>query len=116
MVRSHFVLPAQSHDHFTDPLGKLELKSLDESKLAIVIEDEDTIADYYDLRQQLDILIKDLRDVLNHPTYALPFLQPGRLVRVKHDDLDFGWGCVVNYQKRLGPRVRSFLSTSSLPT
>ncbi|SCV73573.1 BQ2448_7499 [Microbotryum intermedium] len=80
-----------------------ELRVLDEQKAAIVIPDEDNIADYYDLRQQLDLLNQDLRDVLNHPTYALPFLQPGRLVRVKHEDLDFGWGCVVNYQKRLGP-------------
>ncbi|ORY47189.1 rRNA-processing arch domain-domain-containing protein, partial [Leucosporidium creatinivorum] len=81
-----------------------ELRALDQNKNDIVIPDEDNIADYYELRQQLDILNKDLRDVLNHPTYALPFLQPGRLVRVKHDDLDFGWGCVVNYQKRLGPK------------
>ncbi|GAA5965554.1 hypothetical protein JCM8115_001572 [Rhodotorula mucilaginosa] len=81
-----------------------ELRQLDEQRAGIVIPDEDNIADYYDLRQQLDILNKDLRDVLNHPTYALPFLQPGRLVRVKHDDLDFGWGVVVNYQKRLGSK------------
>lgn len=83
-----------------------ELRALDEQRASIVIPDEDNIADYYDLRQQLDILNKDLRDVLNHPTYALPFLQPGRLVRVKHDDLDFGWGVVVNYQKRVGTKVR----------
>ena len=70
----------------------------------MAIADEDTIGDYYDLRQQLEILNKDLRDVLNHPTYALPFLQPGRLVKVKHGELDFGWGVVVNYQKRTGPK------------
>ncbi|GAA5995397.1 ATP-dependent RNA helicase MTR4 [Rhodotorula paludigena] len=81
-----------------------ELRQLDEQRASIVIPDEDNIADYYDLRQQLDLLNRDLRDVLNHPTYALPFLQPGRLVRVKHDDLDFGWGVVVNYQKRLGAK------------
>ncbi|KAK4052639.1 ATP-dependent RNA helicase mtr4 [Microbotryomycetes sp. JL221] len=81
-----------------------ELRKLDEQRSEILIADEDTVADYYDLRQQLDILNKDLRDVLNHPTFALPFLQPGRLVRVKHEDLDFGWGVVVNYQKRLGPK------------
>lgn len=85
-----------------------ELRELDLVKASLVIPDEENIADYYELRQQLDILNKDLRDVLNHPTYALPFLQPGRLVRVKHDDLDFGWGCVVNYQKRLGIKVRPF--------
>lgn len=72
----------------------------------MVIPDEDNIEDYYGIRQQLEILKKDLRDVLNHPTYALPFLQPGRLVRVMHGELDFGWGCVVNYQKRLGAKVR----------
>ncbi|KAK4046327.1 ATP-dependent RNA helicase mtr4 [Microbotryomycetes sp. JL201] len=81
-----------------------ELRKLDEERSGILISDEDTVADYYDLRQQLDILNKDLRDVLNHPTYALPFLQPGRLVRVKHEDMDFGWGVVVNYQKRMAPK------------
>jgi hypothetical protein len=48
------------------------------TKVEVVVLDADeptgdNIADYYDLRQQLDILNKDLRDVLNHPTYALPF-------------------------------------------
>ncbi|GAA5824731.1 hypothetical protein JCM11251_005318 [Rhodosporidiobolus azoricus] len=81
-----------------------ELRALDEQRASIVIPDEDNIADYYDLRQQLDLLNRDLRDVLNHPTYALPFLQPGRLVRVKHDEMDFGWGVVVNYQKRVGAK------------
>lgn len=82
-----------------------ELRSLEDEKNAIVIADEEKIAEYYDLRQTLDSLHKDLRDVLNHPTYALPFLQPGRLIRVKHENLDFGWGVVVNYQKRLGPKA-----------
>ena len=79
------------------------------------IEDEDTIADYYNLREQLDIYTKDLKEVVNHPTYALPFLQPGRLVRVKHAGQEFDWGCVVNYQKRVGPRVSIFLSDIAFP-
>ncbi|KAM0791107.1 ATP-dependent RNA helicase mtr4 [Microbotryomycetes sp. NB124-2] len=87
-----------------------ELRKLDEERSSILISDEDNVADYYDLRQQLDILNKDLRDVLNHPTYALPFLQPGRLVRVKHEDMDFGWGVVVNYQKRIGPKGKPLSS------
>lgn len=90
-----------------------ELRQLDEQRASIVIPDEDNIADYYDLRQQLDILNKDLRDVLNHPTYALPFLQPGRLVRVKHEDLDFGWGVVVNYQKRIGSKGKPLSADES---
>ena len=79
------------------------------------IEDEDTIADYYNLREQLDIYTKDLKEVVNHPTYALPFLQPGRLVRVKHAGQEFDWGCVVNYQKRVGPRVSICPSDITFP-
>jgi ATP-dependent RNA helicase DOB1 len=48
----------------------------------------------------------DFREVVTHPTYSLPFLSPGRLVKIKHQDLDFGWGIVVNYQKRLPPKHR----------
>lgn len=81
-----------------------ELRQLEHAKAEIQIPDEESISEYYEIRQQLEIQNKDLRDVLNHPTYALPFLQPGRLVRVKHEENDFGWGCVVNFQKRLGER------------
>jgi ATP-dependent RNA helicase DOB1 len=71
----------------------------------MTVDQEEVISDYYDLRQQLDIMNKDLRDVTNHPTYALPFLQPGRMVRVSHNKQDWGWGVVVNYQKRMGPKA-----------
>lgn len=83
-----------------------DLRLVEEERAAMNIRDEDQIADYYNLRQQLDILNKDLHDVLCHPTYALPFLQPGRLVQVKHGDQDWGWSVVVNYNKRGGPKGR----------
>ncbi|MCO5602887.1 hypothetical protein L7F22_057026 [Adiantum nelumboides] len=69
-----------------------------------VVPDEENTNEYFGIRKQLDELNKDLREIISHPSYALPFLQPGRLVRIKHEDLDFGWGCVVSYQKRLPPR------------
>lgn len=70
-----------------------------------MVEDEKAIAEYYQCRQQLDQMSADFREVVTHPTYSLPFLQPGRLVKVKHKDLDFGWGIIINYQKRLPPKV-----------
>jgi len=72
-----------------------------------VVEDEEDVADYYDLRKKLDELAADFKDVISHPSYSLPFLQPGRLVKIKHLQLDFGWGVVINYQKRTPPKVRS---------
>ena len=64
------------------------------------ISDESTIREYYDLRQQLDSYTNDIRDVINHPNYCLQFLQPGRLVKIKHMDNNFGWGAVVNFTPR----------------
>ncbi|KAI0659087.1 antiviral helicase [Cubamyces menziesii] len=88
------------------PLIEAELKKEEEKKAAIVVPDEELVASYYDYRQQLDQMAADFREVITHPNYCLPFLQPGRLVKVKHQKLDFGWAVVINYQKRLPPKNR----------
>lgn len=66
------------------------------------IEDESSVSEYYQIQQQLQGYEKDIRSVISHPTYCLPFLQPGRLVSVFSDSLNlsFGWGVVVNFQKK----------------
>lgn len=78
----------------------LELHELEAQRSSIEIADEGTIREYYDLRQQLAIYTKDMRDVINHPNYCLQFMQSGRLVRIKYKDYDFGWGAVVNFTPR----------------
>jgi ATP-dependent RNA helicase DOB1 len=85
----------------------LELAELEEKKAELVVPEEESISEYYEIRDQLDELGKDFRTVITHPTYALPFLQPGRLVTVKHGDQDFGWGVVVNFTQRAAPKVRA---------
>lgn len=72
----------------------------------MVIADEPLVAEYYEYRQQLEQMGADFREVITHPNYSLPFLQPGRLVKINYKDLDFGWGVIINYQKRLPPKVR----------
>lgn len=67
--------------------------------------DEALVSQYYDLRQQLDVMSADFQEIITHPMYALPFLRPGRLVKVKHQKIDFGWGVVINYRKRSSPKV-----------
>lgn len=59
------------------------------------------------MRHQLDVHNEDLREVINHPTHSLPFLQPGRLVKVRFGEIDYDWGCVVNFQRRLGDRGKA---------
>ena len=104
-----------------------ELAELEGTRDAIVVADEDAVAEIHAVRAQLARYTEDVRTVVNHPSYALPFLQPGRLVRVRaprcvslaatqdghinrsaglaHTQIrdgvnDFGWGCVVNFSKK----------------
>ncbi|KAI5784569.1 rRNA-processing arch domain-containing protein [Geopyxis carbonaria] len=78
-----------------------DLALLETEKAAILVDDEATVREYYDLRHKLDTYAKDMRDVINHPTYCLKFMQTGRLVKVKYQEHDFGWGAIVNYTKRV---------------
>lgn len=78
----------------------------EESKNAMVIPDEELVAEYYQFKQQLEQMAADFKLVITHPTYCLPFLQPGRLINVKYQKLDFGWGVIINYQKRVPPKVK----------
>lgn len=41
-----------------------------------------------------------MREVITHPNYCLQFMQPGRLVRIRYQEFDFGWGVVVNFNQR----------------
>jgi len=59
-----------------------ELKNLEASHNAIEIANEDQITSYYKIRQQLDNLSKQLLSYIQKPQHLLPFLQPGRLIKV----------------------------------
>ena len=76
------------------------MKTLEAEFAAKVVPEEDTIRNYYDLRQQIAEYTKDMREVINHPNYCLQFMQPGRLVRIKHNEFDFGWASVVKFTQR----------------
>ena len=81
-------------------MRETELHELEAQRDSLQIPDEAIIREYYDLRLKIKSYTKDMRDVINHPNYSLPFMQPGRLVRIKHEDVDFGWGAVVNFSPR----------------
>ncbi|KAG8883351.1 ATP-dependent RNA helicase mtr4 [Tulasnella sp. 331] len=86
------------------PLLQNDLVSAQEKAEQMVVPEEARVTEYYDLRQQLDELGKDVAEVIIHPSYSLPFLQDGRLVKVKHEKNDYGWGIVVNFSKRTQPK------------
>ncbi|KAH0828606.1 antiviral helicase [Lanmaoa asiatica] len=96
-------------------INHLELRAEERRRDSIHIPDEHLVAAYYDYRQQLDQMGEDFRAVITHPTYSLPFLQAGRLVRVKHKDADFGWGVVINFQKRIKSKAKSEFQIDETP-
>src|SRR5271170_2693733 len=77
-----------------------ELHRLDTERANMVIEDEHIIREYFDLRRQLDTYTEDMRKVIIHPNYSLPFMQPGRLVEIREGAFNFGWGAVINFHAR----------------
>merc|ERR1711892_724814 len=55
---------------------------------------------YARLRDQLTTLGQEFHTWLTKPQYIVPFLQPGRLVRVNSGDQEFGWGALVNMKRQ----------------
>ncbi|XP_015178986.1 PREDICTED: superkiller viralicidic activity 2-like 2 [Polistes dominula] len=77
------------------------VKQLETSYNEINIENYDQISSYHDIREQLDRLNSEFRSYITKPEYLLPFLQPGRLVKVKNGKETFDWGIVVNFSKKV---------------
>ncbi|XP_028273277.1 exosome RNA helicase MTR4 [Parambassis ranga] len=87
--------------HYRSLPGVVErIKKLEEQYHAIDIPNEENVVTYFKIRQQLAKLGKEIQEFIHKPKYCLPFLQPGRLVKVKNEDVDFGWGVVVNFSKK----------------
>ncbi|KAJ8088841.1 ATP-dependent RNA helicase mtr4 [Marasmius tenuissimus] len=92
-----------------------ELTAEENLKNSISIPDEDRVIEYHGYRQQLERMAVDFRLVITHPSYALPHLKPGRLIKVKHGKLDFGWGVVISYEKRESSKRSPFPPGGDLP-
>lgn len=105
----------QFQNSLSVPVLEKQLQAAEEERDAIKIEDEDDIAEYYDLRDQLKVLEGDFKSVITHPQYVLPFMQPGRMVEIRDGDRDFGWAVVVGYNKVVNPKGRPPIVTENDP-
>ena len=96
------------------PALEKELMALQQDKDGLSIPDEATVKDYWNIRNQLNILTADMRTVIQHPSHSLSFLQPGRLVQIFNPSdmsggakggTDFGWGILVSQLPRRAPKM-----------
>lgn len=64
------------------------VEKLEEERKAVVVEDEEQVEGFLGMLQLLVKLRAELRHYLQQPEHLLPFLQPGRLVRILPSPVD----------------------------
>ncbi|KAJ1679649.1 ATP-dependent RNA helicase mtr4, partial [Spiromyces aspiralis] len=88
----------QSHANVPKLEGQIEDLTIEHD--AIHIPDESSVKQLHLLESQRETYNADRTKVMIHPSNSLRYLQKGRLVHVKTGKLDFGWGVVVQFQKK----------------
>ncbi|KAL4716852.1 hypothetical protein ACJJTC_012663 [Scirpophaga incertulas] len=89
----------QNQAAIPDLIEKLKAKQKEYD--ALTVEHEHSIASYCSIRSQLDILGAQFRAFITQPQYLKPFLQPGRLVKVKTEKYEYDWGIIVNFKHKM---------------
>lgn len=64
------------------------------------IDEEYSISSYYNIREQLDKFSQEYRGYITKQENLLPFLQPGRLIKIENENYSFDWGIVVNFKRQ----------------
>ncbi|CAL8075871.1 unnamed protein product [Calicophoron daubneyi] len=77
-----------------------ELNELRASHAAVKVEDEESVESYHQIRLCLKDLVEQQWQYIRRPQYIVPFLQPGRLIKVTTETCNYGWGAVINLKKR----------------
>ena len=75
------------------------MKKLEEQVAGMSVEKEEEVASYVRLRDQLTKLGEEFHGFLTDPQYIVRFMNAGRLIKVKNQDQDFGWGAVCHLEK-----------------
>ncbi|KAG8490540.1 hypothetical protein CXB51_013679 [Gossypium anomalum] len=60
-----------------------QVKALEEERDSMIIEEEDSLKNYYSLIQQYKSLKNDIRDIVFSPKYCLPYMKSGRPICIQ---------------------------------
>ncbi|XP_050354399.1 exosome RNA helicase MTR4 [Nymphalis io] len=90
----------QNQAAIPDLIDKMKAKQKELDRVSV--SDEHAVAAYCGTRAQLDLLGAQFRSFITRPDYLKPFLQPGRLVKVKTEKYEYDWGIIVNFRHKTG--------------
>ncbi|CDF32268.1 superkiller viralicidic activity 2-like 2, putative [Chondrus crispus] len=90
------------------PANEKKLQELEMEKASMVVGgqgfgvEEHEVKTYFKLREVVEKLRKEIRDLIHKPSHIVPFLQPGRLTRVRDEklDIDYGWGAIIQFTRK----------------
>ncbi|ESN92780.1 hypothetical protein HELRODRAFT_96072 [Helobdella robusta] len=84
-----------------------KMKRAEELYKCMEFAEEEKVASYYRIKRPLQKLNLEMISYMQKPQYILPFLQPGRLVKVVSEGVDFGWGVVVNFRRKANQTAKA---------
>jgi ATP-dependent RNA helicase DOB1 len=79
---------------------KTKLAALEEENATTDCQGEKDILQYDKLAAQMGELKSEMRKTVMLPENIVPFLSPGRLLKIKNSKNDWGWGVLINFQKQ----------------
>ena len=66
---------------------------------ALAIPNEDNVRKQLRLKTQLTQVEDEIRKIVMRPENVVPFLVPGRVIRVRTEGADWGWGVLSAFSK-----------------
>ncbi|KAG2378787.1 hypothetical protein C9374_007935 [Naegleria lovaniensis] len=73
-----------------------KLQELEQQRNELAIENEAQISSYYSLKNDLQSYYESLRQLITTPSYSIPVLSAGRLLRIH----GWGWGILLKFTKK----------------
>jgi ATP-dependent RNA helicase DOB1 len=86
------------------PVLEEKAAALQQEAAEIEIVNEASVSEYHAVSQQLERTREEMNETILQPQHCLPFLQSGRLLRLQHEGVDWGWGALVSHRKVVRPR------------
>jgi ATP-dependent RNA helicase DOB1 len=85
---------------------KIEVLKEEYKQVVEKIKNFEEIKEYYKIRLQLELCVKQMKEIRNLPLNILSFLNQGRLLKIKDEQgLDWGWGVLMDYSKKRAPMI-----------
>mgnify|MGYP003876892311 FL=1 len=77
-----------------------KLEQLRKEKEGIHPEHQSVVAEVYKIDQHIKLYQEKIKQIMVMPQHVLPFLKIGRIIHLKNNDIDWGWGVTINFTKK----------------